>query len=269
MSRWTRFRLRPLALFPLLVVGALLANPTALLAQNSTAPPSDPKALDLADATLKAMGGQEGWKAARFFRFDFSVEKGGKVLANYQHWWDRQTGRYRLEGKNKEGKPFVVLFNVQDRKGKVWLDGKPADAEASAKLLEYAYGRFINDTYWILMPFKLRDPGAHLRAEEPRTDASGKKWSVAQLSFDEGIGLTPADHYWAFIDPETHLMGRWEYVLEGEKPPPTAWTWEEWKRFGPILLSSVKKEVGADTVIRFPNLSVSETVDESAFKEPV
>ena len=64
-------------------------------------------------------------------------------------------------------------------------------------------------------------------------------------------------------------MGRWEYVLEDEKPPATAWTWEEWKRFGPILLSPVKKEVGQDTVIRFPNLSVSETVDESAFKEPV
>jgi len=270
MTRWTRSPVQSLALSTLLVVAALLAGPSALLAQESTAPPSDPKALDLADVTLKAMGGQEGCNAARFFRFDFVVEKGGKIVGGgYQHWWDRQTGRYRLEGKNKEGKPFVVLFNVQDRKGRVWLEGKPADAEASAKLLEYAYGRFINDTYWFLMPFKMKDPGVRLRAEEPRADPSGKKWSVVQLSFDKGIGLTSGDRYWAFIDPETHLMGRWEYVLEDEKPPATAWTWEEWKSFGPILLSPVKKEVGTDTVIRFPNLSVSETVDESAFKEPV
>jgi hypothetical protein len=268
MSRWTRTRLRTLALLAPLAAGALLAGPPALPAQESPAPPPDSKASDLADATFKAMGGPEGWNAARFFRFDFVVEKGGKVLANYQHWWDRQTGRYRLEGKNKEGKPFVVLFNVQDRKGKVWLEGKPADAEASAKLLEYAYGRFINDSYWILMPLKMKDPGVHLTAEDSRADVAGKKWSVVQLSFDKGIGLTSGDHYWAFIDPETHLMGRWEYVLEDEKPPATAWTWEEWKRFGPILLSPVKKQVGADTVIRFPNLSVSETVDESAFKEP-
>jgi len=246
-----------------------LATLLPLFAQELAPQASDAKALELADATLKAMGGSEGWDTARFFRFDFAVEEGGKVRGSYRHWWDRKTGRYRLEGKNKEGKPFIVLFNVNDRKGKAWLEGKLADTEQTAKLLEYGYDRFINDTYWILMPYKMKDPGVHLQWEEPRSDPSGKKWMVVHLSFDKGVGLTPGDQYWAFIDPDTHLMGRWEYVLEGEKPPAEAWTWEGWRRFGPILLSPDKKGAGKDTMIRFPNLSVSETVDESVFREPV
>ncbi len=256
------------ALLSFLLIAGLAAAP-AFPAPGGVEFSSDPRALALADATLKAMGGAEGWNAARFFRFDFVVEKGGKPLGSYRHWWDRETGRYRLEGKNKEGKPFVVLFSVHDRKGKAWLEGKPADAVNTAKLLDYAYGRFINDTYWILMPYKLRDPGVRLKLEEPRTDSAGRKWSVLHLSFDPGIGLTPGDQYWALIDPQTRLMGRWEYVLEGDKPAAEAWTWDGWRRFGSILLSPEKKEVGSDTVIRFPNLEVSDRVDESAFKEPV
>ena len=247
----------------------LLAVALSVLPASAADPPaSDPAAVILADAAFGAMGGQRGWEAARFFRFDFVVVKEGKELANFRHWWDRDSGRYRLEGKNKEGKAFIVLFNVNDRKGKVWVDGKPADAETTSKLLEFGYDRFINDTYWFLMPYKMKDPGVHLKSEGTKADPAGKKWQVVHLSFDGGIGLTPGDQYWAFLDPATHLMGRWEYVLQGEKPPATAWTWEGWKPYGPLLLSAEKKKVGEGTVIRFDNLSVSEAVDESVFREP-
>jgi hypothetical protein len=254
-----------MAVVPFTTLIATAADPSGAA---RVSPAGAAEALALADAVFQAMGGDSGWRAARFFRFDFVVEKEGKVLGSYSHWWDKTTGRYRLEGKNKEGQAFVILFNVQDRKGKAWLDGKPADAEQNAKLLEFGYGRFINDTYWFLMPLKMRDPGVRLQLEGERTDSSGKQWQVLHLSFDQGIGLTPGDQYWAFLDPVTHLMGRWEYVLQDEKPPATAWTWEDWRKFGPLTLSPVKKKEGGDITIRIANLAVSDTVDESAFREP-
>jgi hypothetical protein len=238
--------------------------------QTRPAPPprAEDPAASLAAAALQAMGGEVGWGRARFFRFDFAVEKGGKALRTYRHWWDRATGRYRLEGSTREGTPYVVLFNVRDRTGKVWLDGRAAEGETAAQILKSAYGRYINDTYWLLMPFKLRDPGVRLRYEGKRTDAAGKEWEVIHLSFDSGIGLTPGDQYWALLDPVTHLMGSWEYVLEGEKPPPAAWSWEGWRRIGSILLSPDKRKIGDDTAIRFPVLEVSEEADESVFRDP-
>ena len=229
---------------------------------------SDPQATKLADAVMQSLGGSAAWDSARYFRFDFVVEKGGKTLANYRHSWDRFTGRYRLEGTNKEGKPFVVLFNVNDRTGKVWVDGKPADPEKTAKMLEYGYDRFINDTYWFLMPYKMKDPGVHLSYEGEKADDSGKKWEVVRLSFDKGIGLTSGDQYWAFVDPATHLMGRWEYELEGKEHEKGSWTWQEWKKIGPLMLCADKKENGGDTMIRTPFQTVSETVAESAFQDP-
>lgn len=228
----------------------------------------DAQAARVADEAWQALGGDAAWNQARFLRFSFEVEKEGKILASYRHAWDRFTGRYRLEGTNKEGKPFVILFNVNDRTGKAWVDGKPADPEKTRQMLEYGYGRFINDTYWFLMPYKMKDPGVHLAYEGEKSDDSGKKWQVVRLSFDKGIGLTSGDQYHAFIDPASHLMGRWDYELEGEEHDKGSWNWTDWKKIGPLMLCPDKKQIGGNTMIRTPFQVVSETVDESAFQEP-
>jgi hypothetical protein len=228
----------------------------------------DPRAEQVAKEVWQALGGDAAWNQARFLRFRFDVEKGGKTLASFRHAWDRFTGRYRLEGTNKEGKPFVVLLNINDRTGKAWVDGKPADPEKTKKMVENAYGRHINDSYWFLMPYKMRDPGVHLAFEGEKSDEAGRKWQVVGLSFDSGIGLTSGDRYHAYIDPATHRMGRWDYELEGEDHEKGSWTWAEWKPVGGLLLCEEKKEIGGDTVIRTPFETVSATVDESAFVEP-
>ena len=74
--------------------------------------------------------------------------------------------------------------------------------------------------------------------------------------------------YNAFIDPATHRMGRWDYELEGKEHEKGSWTWQDWKKIGPLMLCADKKENGGDTMIRTPFQTVSETVDESAFKDP-
>ncbi len=253
------------------VVALLLLSGTArgrTAEAAAPAPVNDPNAVKIADEVWNAMGGDAGWNAARYFRFDFLVVVKDKPPRGYKHSWDRFTGRYRVEGTNKEGKNFVILFNVNDRKGKAWLDGKPASAEEQAKLVEYGYGRFINDTYWFLMPYKMKDPGVHLSYEGDKTDEAGKKWQVLRLRFDKGIGMTSGDSYLAYIDPATHLMGRWDYELEGEEHEKGSWIWQEWKKIGPLMLCPDKKEVGGDTVIRTPIYTVSDKVDESAFAEP-
>ena len=249
--------------------GAFAQRAPAATPPPASAPPtSEVQARKVADEVWLALGGDAAWNQARFLRFGFDVEKDGKTLASYRHAWDRFSGRYRLEGTNKEGKPFVILFNVNDRTGKAWVEGKPADAEKSKKMLEYGYGRFINDTYWFLMPYKMKDPGVHLSYEGEKADDSGKKWQVVLLSFDKGVGLTSGDHYHAYIDPASHLMGRWDYELEGEEHDKGSWSWADWKKIGPLMLCPDKKEIGGTTMIRTPFQVVSETVDESAFQEP-
>ncbi len=216
------------------LVAALIAVAGATLCTADHASAAkDPKAVEVAERSMTAMGGQERFAAARLLRFDFAPVRDGKVTGSYQHWWDRHRGAYRLEGVSKEGVPYRVLFDVNTKQGRAWLGARELAGEELARQLEGGYGRFINDTYWLLMPWKWLDPGVNLAYEGKKT-VDGQEYDVVTLSFESGIGLTSNDRYWAYVSTKTNLIERWEYVLETEEGAPgtgkpTTWTWEAWK----------------------------------------
>ena len=215
----------------------------------------DPKAAAVAQAMISAMGGKERWERARFLRFDFVVVRDGKKLASYAHWWDRYDGRYRVEGDDPKSGPWRAYFNVQTKQGDYFVNGSRAEGEEKAKGLEHAYGRFINDTYWLLAPWKVFDPGVHLEYVGPVKSAAGEDCEEIKVSFDN-VGLTPKDVYWMDIDRSTHLLDQWKYVLNGGNDPPTVVAWKDWRRFGPIELSTSKPMAAKPVEIRFENLAV-------------
>ena len=43
------------------------------------------------------------------------------------------------------------------------MDGKPIAGDSLTKLSKMAKSMWTNDTYWFLMPYKLRDPGVNLK----------------------------------------------------------------------------------------------------------
>lgn len=227
----------------------------------------DPKAVSVAESMISAMGGQSGWEKARFLRFDFTVVRDGKKLASFSHWWDRFDGRYRVEGDDPKSGPWKAYFNVGTRQGDYFVNGTRAEGDVKTKGLENAYGRFINDTYWLLAPWKVFDPGVNLEFVGEVRTAAGQDCDEIKLSFDN-VGLTPRDIYWMDIDRSTHLLDQWKYVLNGGNDPPTVVAWKEWRRFGPIELSISKPMAGKPVEIRFENVSVSETPDDASVTPP-
>jgi hypothetical protein len=233
---------------PLAVAGATAAGA-------ATAPAS---AESLARRSMAAMGGEDLWAATRLLRFDFTSRRDGKQGAVHSHWWDRTTGDYRVEGTDREGRTYRVLFDLDDRQGRAWRDGREASGEELAKLLEMGYARFINDTYWLLMPWKWLDPGVTLTHEGRRT-VDGADYEVLTLAFASGVGLTSNDRYWAYVSPDSGRIARWAYVLQDAQGAPgtgepTVWAWEEWRPTAAgIELSTVRRQIGgADVQILFP-----------------
>ena len=90
--------------------------------------------------------------------------------------------------------------------GRSWLDGEELEGSDVKKALDRAYGRFINDTYWLLMPAKMQDPGVNL-ASEGEAAKDGKTYDVVRLTFGEGVGLTPQDTYWAYVSKASGRCG--------------------------------------------------------------
>jgi hypothetical protein len=250
-----------------LLCAALAAPPTAFDPTQS-----DPRAIVIADLVLKALGGREAWEGTRFIHFAFEVEKGGRRLAYRTHLWDRWQGRLRYETAGKDGHPVVALLDVGTRRGEAYRDGaRVADADARPDLDE-AYEAWINDTYWLLMPYKMKDPGVRLQYAGTVKE-KGKAYERVLLTFD-GVGLTPKDRYWAHVDPATHLMDRWSYILQDDPPGsrPEVWEWRDWRRYGRILLSPEKVKVSEGTGeavrIRHPILAVYDALPDGYFTRP-
>ncbi len=242
-----------------LVLVVLLAVP-AVVGLASDAAPSDPKALAIADQMLAALGGKEAWEATRFLHFGFAGRR--------EHWWDKHDGRYRLEGTNKESEPYVVLMDLDTKQGRAWLSGQEASGEKLAELLKTAWGAWVNDTYWLLMPYKLRDPGVTIASAGEET-IDGVVYDKVQLGF-ANVGLTPGDRYWAYVNRSTHLMDRWAYILESMDPqgPPTVWAWQGWTRHGGILLAPERAQIGTERKISLQPVAAPAALADSVFTDP-
>jgi hypothetical protein len=250
----------------LLVLCLLCSLATSARAQT----PAEARAAAVVDEMMKAMGGIEGWERTRYLRFDWVVEREGKTVAYVRHLWDRYHGRYRVEWESRDGQKMAALFNVNSRDGRVYVNGERARDEDEQKFLDQAYGRFINDSYWLLMPWKLKDRGVRLRYHgEEKMD--GQTYDVVQVSF-EGVGLTPGDNYWAFINRRTHLMDRWAYFLQDFEGKPamekaTPWDWKDWQMIGGIRLAREKVRLGGEPArIYFPVLLAPATVSDTVFE---
>lgn len=228
---------------------------------------SDAKAIEIVDQMWKALGGKDNWHKARYFSYNWIVAVDGNIRVNHRHDWDRATNRYRVEGTGRDGKHFVTLFDTETKDGDVYLDGKKVSVDSTKKqLLEQAYGSFINDSYWLLMPYKLNDPGVILNYDGEK-EIDGKNYDVVRVTF-AGVGLTPGDTYWAYIAQDDRLMHKWEYILQGadEGAEPSGSWWTDWQEFGGIKLAMNKVFEGRPVRIYFENVVVSDTPDDAVFQ---
>ena len=155
----------------------------------------------------------------------------------------------------KDARQWRVIFtNIYDRRGSATIDGASAHDTLLPRLLETGYGRFINDTYWLLMPHKLLDSGVFHRREDD-TVIDGRRYNVLALSFGD-VGLTPGDHYWLYINPTTKLVERWRYKLQGGNE--AEYIWEGYTTFGPIKIPLRRRNVDGKSEIWFDHVRVSQ-----------
>jgi hypothetical protein len=249
-------RHRLAALF-LCAAAAAAGAPAATAQEQGTA---SPEAAALAARVMAALGGEAAWNEVGYVSFGFAGRR--------SHAWDRAAGLHRVEGETPEGERYLVIHDLGTRQGRAWVDGAPAEGERLAGLLENAWGAWVNDTYWLLMPYKLRDPGVVLEHAGTR-EVDGVSHPVLHLSF-EGVGLTPGDQYWVYVDPETDLPAWWAYRLESMEPDaePVMWSWEGWETHGGIRLASRRAQVGSDRVLDFSPIEVAAQAPPGLFAGP-
>ncbi len=241
----------------------------------ATAPPillafdaaqSDSAAIVWADRVMAAAGGKEKLEAVKQLSFHFIIKADTGVVAAWRHDRDRHKHRYRLAGTLAGGEKVLVFLNLNTQDGQAFLNGNPAPEEELQTLLAMAYSRLISDTYWLLFPFKLKDPGARLQYKGARQIGEAK-FEVVHLSFSDDVGLTPDNAFNVFIDPQSHEIRRWEYFEQPEAQPLIAW-WDDWQNFDGLKFATQRRLEESRRTISFEDLTFPSAVDENLFLAP-
>lgn len=224
------------------------------------------RADSIALAAYEAVGGPDAWASLPLLQFNFGHERDGETRIGRKHLWQRHTGDYRLEWKQGTDSTYVVLFNTDTREGMAYLNGSEVDSTQRQALLDRAYRSYINDSYWLLMPTKLLDPGV-TRSYEP--DSSDANTDVVRLSF-EGVGLTPGDQYWVYVDAESGRVKQWRYVLQGGHSGASVWTDYEQLQApaGPVYVSTRKPSLSGDSALLTDGVSAPSDVPADLFDDP-
>lgn len=211
---------------------------------------SDTKAIAIADATMAAMGGRKAWDNTRHITWRF--------FGNRLHVWDKYTGNHRFENKD-----LTVLSNLNTGAGRAWRDGQEiTEAEALAEALSSAMGAWINDSYWLVMPYKLKDSGVTLKYVGEMNDPAGAPADVLQLTFQE-VGRTPDNKYHVYVNQETGLVSHWMFWRNyNDAESRDLGPWTDWARHGDILIASGHGQRG------HTGIAVFDTLPESVYTDP-
>jgi hypothetical protein len=184
---------------------------------------SDARAVAIADVVMHNLGGRGNWDAVQCLAWE---------IFGRTHLWNKWTGDYRLE----DGE-LLVIMNVNDGGGRAWTNGVELDGEEKTAALERGLAVWINDSYWVFMPYKLKDTGVTLKYAGESKTPDGRAADVLVLTFRD-VGETPENRYEVYVDQATGMVSHWAYFENAtDTEPGITSDWNNWTEFGGIMIA--------------------------------
>ncbi|MBX0333869.1 hypothetical protein K3G39_11540 [Pontibacter sp. HSC-14F20] len=214
--------------------------------------PND-KAKSIASEVMENMGGEKGWNDTRYLAWTFNDQ--------YQVW-DKHQNLFRWEQDS-----LVAIINIDTKDGKVYVEGQELqNSEEKQKLLERAYALWINNSYWLVMPFKLQDEGVTLRYVGEEQTMDGAPADVLEMTFAQ-VGLTPQNKYKLWVDKEQGLVAQWAFFRSAEDAEPSfTRRWSDYKDYGSIKLASDRSNSQGE--FKLTDIAAPAEVPDSVFSSP-
>lgn len=211
----------------------------------------DPKAVAIANKVMDAMGGQQKWDDLKYVSWTFF---GARHLL-----WDKHNNRVRIKNTTDS---TLYLVDLDTGEGKKLSPGKLTLSSIDQLAIDKGKSIWINDMYWLFMPFKLQDPGVNLKYLREGKTLTGIKCDVLELTFNE-VGDTPDNKYEVYVDQSDNLVKQWSFFNRSHvKEPSAVWPWDNYKSYNGLLLSADRSDKKGPS-----NVKVYDTMDEKAFTD--
>jgi len=144
-----------------------------------------------------------------------------------KYFWDKKANKAIIEwGKNK------VIMQLDSQEAISFSDGVRQEGAAHEKLKAKAWSNWCNDSFWMIAPFKLFDPGTTREIVSiPDSDKQGLK-----ITYRSG-GVTPGDAYlWELDDNKRPVAWQmWTSILPVQG---MGSSWTGWEEHGGAWLST-------------------------------
>lgn len=188
---------------------------------------SDQQAIAIADMTMEAMGGRSAYENARYLSWNF--------FGSRKHVWDKQTGDVYIKNLKEN---YEIRMNINDMKGSLTMAGQDINhPDSLSKYLQKGKEMWINDSYWLVMPYKLKDSGVTLKHAGDGETAEGAQADKLELTFEQ-VGVTPQNKYHVYVDKESKLITQWDFFTNANDTEPRFSTpWKDYNQYGGIMLS--------------------------------
>ena len=237
-------------------------RPTTRPASRFDIEASDPRAVVIADRVMKRLGGRRAWDETRYITWSFNGRR--------RHLWDKHTGLLRLEQQGpRSGKKYVIIVNLDTGAGRAWREGEPVtEPDELANMLKATRSAWINDAYWLVMPYKLTDAVVTLHDRGRGETADGTAADIVELTFHD-VGDTPGNKYHVWVGSDSGLVEQWAFFNTAQDTEPAfVCPWQGWKRFGRIMLSGDRGELGGSP-FELTDIEVLDELPGDLFERPV
>lgn len=205
---------------------------------------SDARAIQIADAVMAAMGGREAWDETQLITWNFN---GLRKLV-----WDKWSGDVRVDNLLDDQ---TVLLNINNDMGRVFRNGEElTNPDSVVKYVRESKRNWINDSFWLLMPFKLKDSGITLRYLGDEPTHAGKPADVLQLTLKNAT-IIPGSKYKIWVDKKSRLVTQWaQFPKLSDKDPLFTLPWDDYQPHGDILLSGDRGDHDLTDIMVFTGL---------------
>jgi hypothetical protein len=158
--------------------------------------------------------GKEGWDTTKFLKWTFRTDN--------SYFWNKEQNLAIIEwGEMK------VYMNLDSVDGIAYKNDQLVPKEETKHCINKAWEYWCNDSFWLMAPFKMNDPGT-VRSIVENVEIGEKGLMVAY----ESGGVTPGDTYLWLLDKNNRPLGFkiWVEILPVKG---LFASWENWQSFDP------------------------------------
>jgi hypothetical protein len=171
--------------------------------------------------------GLDGFGQIEGIRYTFTAELPGAKLS--RTWeWNPKTDTVSYQGKDKAGKPVKATYQ-RSQLG--------SQSDAVTKQIDPA---FINDQYWLLLPFHVIWDGSATVTDEGMHKLPIGNGAAERLvmKYPSQGGYAPGDTWELYVGADKRVEQMVYHRGGTAKPSVVIATWDDHKKAGPLLIST-------------------------------